>query len=141
MKRYIDYMDEITEDELLDGLLGNGLFCEKLPPIFTSEGFCNYCKKNPNVIKNSVPKRYVTFDSMRNINVPRTLGIPTPINYAILCFQLKENWEKIKDVFRKNTIADDYKVSRIHIRKRNNNKRRRINETANKSITRRRIKK
>ena len=46
MKSYYDYIDEITEDELYKGLLGYGLFAEKLPPIFTSESFYNYCISN-----------------------------------------------------------------------------------------------
>jgi hypothetical protein len=35
-KNYFDYMDEISSDELFDGLLGYGLFAEKIPPIFTA---------------------------------------------------------------------------------------------------------
>ena len=46
MKNYIDCMNEISDDELFDGLLGFGMFAEKLPPIFTSEHFLDYCIKN-----------------------------------------------------------------------------------------------
>lgn len=38
-------MNEISRDELFEGLLGYGLFAEKLPPIFTSKSFYDYCKK------------------------------------------------------------------------------------------------
>ena len=120
MKNYIDCMNEISDDELFDGLLGFGMFAEKLPPIFTSEHFLDYCKNNPSILGQSKPNRYVYFESIRNTNVPRALGIPTPICYGKLCLELKDNWDKIKDVFRNNTLNDNYKVSRIHIRKRQN---------------------
>lgn len=51
MKQYADYMDEITGDELYEGLMVCGMFSEKLPPIFTSEEFFEYAQtikdKNP----------------------------------------------------------------------------------------------
>lgn len=38
-KKYIDFMDEISEDELYEGLLAYGFFAEKLPPVFTAVPF------------------------------------------------------------------------------------------------------
>lgn len=38
-KKYTDFMDEISSDELYEGLLAYGLFAEKLPPLFTSVFF------------------------------------------------------------------------------------------------------
>ena len=35
-KKYADFMDEISSDELYEGLLAYGLFTDKLPPVFTS---------------------------------------------------------------------------------------------------------
>lgn len=35
-KKYADYMDEISADDLYKGLLSYGLFSEKLPLIFES---------------------------------------------------------------------------------------------------------
>ena len=43
-KKYTDFMDEISSDELYEGLLAYGLFAEKLPPLFTSVSFFHYCK-------------------------------------------------------------------------------------------------
>ncbi len=117
MKHYYEYMNEISEDELFDGLLGYGMFSEKLPPVFSSEEFCKYYK-SLSVIPPESATGYVYFESMRNTNIPRALGIPTPFNYAKLCQELKDNWESIKQVFKNNTINDEHKVSRIHIRKR-----------------------
>ena len=39
-------MNEITKDELLEGLLGYGMFAEKIPPIFTSKPLYDYCIAN-----------------------------------------------------------------------------------------------
>lgn len=38
-KSYLDHMESITSEELYRGLLGYGLFGEKLPPIFSSIDF------------------------------------------------------------------------------------------------------
>ncbi len=118
MKSYMDCLDEITGDELYEGLLGYGMFAEKLPPVFSSKAFYDYCVANPSAFNKKVEKGYIYFESMRNTNVPRPLGIPTPMKYAVLCGELRDNWDEIRDVFRNNTLGDPYKVSRLHIRKR-----------------------
>lgn len=38
-KKYTDFMDEISEDALYEGLLAYGLFAEKLPPVFNAVSF------------------------------------------------------------------------------------------------------
>lgn len=116
MKRYSEYMDEISADDLYKGLLAHGMFSDKLPPIFTSEPFYQYClTKKHNFAEK--PYDYVSFYSMRNINIPRQLGIPAPMAYEKLCKGLSENWEEIRKLLNENTSNQDYKVSRIHIRK------------------------
>ena len=115
-KSYYNFMTEISADELYDGLLGYGLFAEKLPPIFTSESFLDYCKKNNPTFDNR-RRNYISFNIMRNINIPRTIGIPTPMNYACLCKTLKDNWSNILNHFKDYTGGDNYRVSRIHLRK------------------------
>ena len=81
-KNYFDYMDEISSDELFDGLLGYGLIAEKIPPIFTSEAFSKWSKtqeektftdkqsKKKNVDWEYYGKDYIRYDTMRNINNP-----------------------------------------------------------------------
>lgn len=118
MKKYIDFMDEITADELYDGLLGYGMFAEKLPPVFSSVMFLDYCKNSGATFSKKKPKKYVCFESIRNTNIPRSFGIPTPMKYEVLCAELRDNWDGIRDVFRDNTMSNTYKISRIHIRKR-----------------------
>lgn len=116
MKKYFDYLKEITKDELYEGLLGYGLFSEMLPPFLSSESFFRYCKRNSHLATDG-NATYIEYNSMRNINIPRTIGIPSPFNYNGLCKALSDNWENIKKHFENNTKNEEYKKSRIHIRK------------------------
>ena len=109
-------MDEISADELYEGLLAYGFFAEKIPPLFTSVSFYEYCK-NMSYSFVSGWNEYITFRSMRNIRIPRLMGIPTPMKYERLCATLRDNWDKIKQHFHIQTDGQDYRVSRIHIRK------------------------
>lgn len=115
-RTYCDFMDEISSDELYEGLLGYGMFADKLPPIFSSESFYNFSLSitEPQDLK---WKNFVYFESMRETNIPRPLGIPDPIGYQQLCKALSDNWDKIKEHFHKQTDNQSYRVSRIHIRK------------------------
>lgn len=115
-KTYHHYSKSITKEELYDGLVGCGLFAEKIPNFLSSKEFLKYTKTITIPVDNK-PKDYVRYQSMRNINVPRQMAIPEPFVYAALCDFLKMNWNKIQKHFKKNTKKDSYKVSRIHIRK------------------------
>ena len=119
-KCYHEFTDEITPDEVYEGLLAYGLFTEKLPPIFTSEEFFKYCKTKKN------PADKVTdcilYESMRNNNVPRQLAIPDPFSYRRLCEYIREYWPKIQEHIKHCTEDQKYKVSRIHIRKKEGEK-------------------
>mgnify|MGYP004469519679 CR=1 FL=1 len=113
-KSYSDYMNEISADELYKGLLAYGLFNEKLPPVFTSEPFYNYAPIQPFSDK---PHGFIFHESMRDINIPRSLGIPNPMAYQRLCECLKDNWTEIQSRFERQTNGDSHKISRVHIRK------------------------
>lgn len=102
-------------------MLGYGFFTDKLPPIFTSETFFQYCKTN-NPSFDGKAQNYIHFESIRNTSVPRSLGIPVPMKYESLCRILRDNWDNIRDCLRQNTMGQPYKISRIHIRKLNNQK-------------------
>lgn len=60
---------------------------------------------------------YIKYSSMRNINIPRVFGIPTPMKYQRLCATLRDNWESIKNHFHIQTDNQEYRISRIHLRK------------------------
>ena len=115
-KKYSDFMDEISSDELYEGLLAHGFFAEKLPPVFTAVPFFNYCKT---ASQNFKPKwsEYITFRVMRNIKIPRIMGIPNPFQYQILCARLRDNWDNLRKHFHTQTDGQRYRISRIHLKK------------------------
>ena len=116
-KKYAEFMDEITADELYEGLLGYGMFANKLPPVFTSVPFFNYCQVNSPTYSDKDWYDYVYYSSMRNVNIPRAFGIPTPMKYQRLCAVLRDNWGNLKQHFHQQTDHQKYRVSRIHLRK------------------------
>lgn len=119
-KSYIQNLEEISKEELLEGLIGYGLFADKLPPFLTSKKFYDFCILQKESFFEKKAKRYTQYESMRNINIPRVLAIPNPIAYRNLCNILSENWSDILEHFRVKTANHKYKVSRIHVRKINN---------------------
>lgn len=116
-KTYSNFMNEITPDELYDRLIQYGLFSEKLPPVFDCTDFLTYCKKTDRPTFSQQRYPFVVFDSMRNINIPRSIGIPTPMAHERVCKTLKDNWEAIQSHFQNVTSMNTHIVSRIHIRK------------------------
>ena len=115
-KKYIEFIDEISQDELYEGLLGYGFWPDKLPPIFTSIQFLDYCKTRSNPF-NAEWSEYITFRVTRNIGIPRIMGVPNPFQYERMCAELRDDWENLKLHFREQTENQNYRVSRIHIRK------------------------
>ena len=109
-------MDEISADELYEGLLGYGFFAEKIPPVFTSVPFYDYCKTVSSPFEPGWDD-YITFRVMRNISIPRIMGIPNPFKYQRLCAELRDDWDKIRVHFHSQTDQQAYRMSRIHIRK------------------------
>lgn len=116
MKRYIDYQNEISQSDLFDGLVGYGLFADKIPNFLTSKAFLTFIKGDTFPLSEK-PKDFVRYSNMRNINIPRPLAIPEPFAYANQCKSFSDYWQEIKDHFQTKTEADPYKISRIHIRK------------------------
>lgn len=116
IKSYYECLNEISSDDLFDGFLGYGLFAEKIPNFLTSEYLLDFCKNNtPNF--NQKNFSYIKYENVRNINVPRSLAIPNPFAYYKQCQILKDNWDHIKKHFRDKTKDNNYKISRIHIRR------------------------
>lgn len=119
MRKYSDYTNEISPSELYNGLVGFGLFAEKIPNFLTSEFFLSFTKSLIFPLDNK-PKDYIRYSSMRNINIPRPLAIPEPFAYANQCKSLSDNWLQLQNHFTNKTINDEFKVSRIHIRRLHN---------------------
>jgi len=123
MRSYFDFMNDFNKEEILEGLVSHGMFSEKLPPIFESHSFYEYCKNEMPKFNNTYKEsNYIKYESMRHINVPRSFGIPNPMNYYKLCLFISENWELIKMHFKEKTELEVQKVSKIHIRKMKNSK-------------------
>lgn len=116
-KRYADFMNEITPNELYDRLIKHGLFSEKLPPVFDASSFLSFCKDPQRPPFSKTRQQYASYSSMRNINIPRPIGIPTPMKHERLCACLRDNWDCLQEYFNKTTSNQKYIVSRIHIRK------------------------
>ena len=116
VKSYSDFMNEITSADLYAGLLAYGMFSEKLPPVFTSKSFFDYVQAKAPTFQGGAHK-YVYYENMRNINVPRPLAIPNPIAYQQLCAFLRDIWPNLQAHFQNNTRGELHRVSRIHLRK------------------------
>lgn len=118
MKTYLELHQEISKEELFEGLLGHGLFADKIPNFLTSESFFDYIQEQSTFPFNEKkPTEYIQYSNTRNMNVPRLLSIPAPFSYANQVFVLSENWERILKYLDKKTKKQTNKVSRIHIRK------------------------
>src|SRR5574344_423562 len=113
---YYDCMKQLSADEVYEGLLGFGLFSERLPPIFTSKPFYDYAIKHP-FSNDKYVSQFIVYNNMRNINIYRVLGIPTPFAYENLCSCIRNNWQLIQEYFLQKTGTQKYKISRVHLRK------------------------
>ena len=117
-KSYIECLRELTAEAVYKGLLRSGFFAEKLPPIFTSAAFFEYCKASNVKRPQTPPKRqYIVYENIGHNNLPRLLGIPAPFAYERLCYFIKEFCPKLLAHFAAKSKNDGYKVSRIHVRK------------------------
>ena len=94
-KSYYNFMSEITPADIYSGLLAHGMFSDKLPPVFTSKPFYDYVQTNSPTFQ-SKPHKYVYYENMRNINVPRPLAIPNPFAYQRLCAFLRDIWPNLQ---------------------------------------------
>lgn len=117
MKSYYQYMSEILPDELFEGLLGYGLFAEKLPGVFSGESFLAYCNTH-NCNFNHKGHDYVRYNAMRNTGITRQMAIPNPISYYCMCDFLRNNWEtNLLPYFYAKTSGQSFCYSQVHLQK------------------------
>lgn len=114
----------LSGEEVLVGLLDHGLFSEKAPPCFTSMGLAEVASAllgdllNENIeraLQKKIDRRahdYIRYEALRDINIPRHLGIPHPESYAVQALAIKKHWTEIKAHCRKPSPQ----VSRIYVR-------------------------
>ncbi|MEE0704954.1 MAG: RNA-directed DNA polymerase [Adlercreutzia sp.] len=120
-RRYSDFMDEISPEDLYVGLLGYGLFADKLPPMFSSKSFARHCMAQEPTCQKE-PSNWITFSYTRNTSAKREFGIPSPFAYEALIRHLSNKWTELRTILVNNTAFHPYRISRIHIRRRKNTK-------------------
>lgn len=124
-KFFTDWDDgQLRTDEVFTGLLDFGLFAEKVPPCFTSKGLAAIVEKefvgllneeDGKILKENIDKKshdYIRYEALRDINIPRHLGIPHPESYAVQVLAIKKHWEEIK----LHNDKPSPQASRIHVR-------------------------
>lgn len=114
----------ISEQEVLTGLLNHGLFAEKVPQCFSSKGLAEFVadtiptlldQPDENALKAVLGKRshdYIRYEALRDLNVPRHLGIPHPEAYSIQALAIFKHWKEIALHCNK----PEPQVSRIYVR-------------------------
>ena len=114
----------ISEQELLMGLLDYGLFAEKVPQCFTTKGLAEFVMEtilttldepDEQKLKKILGKRshdYIRYEALRDLNVPRHLGIPHPEAYSIQALAIRKHWKEIS----LHCDKPDPQVSRIYVR-------------------------
>lgn len=116
--------EKLSPDDLIDGLLNFGLFPEKVPPCFTSVGLARAAKElladfisssDESTLRSEIDKHssdYIRYEALRDINVPRHLGIPHPAAYAVQVLGIARHWETIS----KHCNKPLPQFSRIYVR-------------------------
>ena len=116
----------LSADEAFTGLVDYGLFGEKLPPCFTSEGLSEHVptrllsltkESDENKLKKLLGKGrhdFIRYESLRHhVNIPRQMGVPHPESYIVQCLALNRHWTKIK----KHCAKPEIPVSRLFAQK------------------------
>lgn len=114
----------VSSSDVLTGLLDYGLFAEKVPPCFSTDGLTAIVveamngfldEKNEQKLIKKIEKcchDYVRYEALRDTNVPRHLGIPHPESYAVQALAISKNWKEISTHCNEPNPA----FSRIHVR-------------------------
>lgn len=116
--------EKLSSSDVLTGLLDHGLFAEKVPPCFSTAGFSTIVSEtmadlidedDDEKLKkkiNTGSHDYVRYEALRDINIPRHLGIPHPEAYAIQALVISKHWQEIATHCNQPRPA----ISRIHVR-------------------------
>ena len=113
---YSGFLEKLDAEAVFEGLLGFGMFADKVPPILTSEYFFNHRKASAHMPE-SGQHDWISFRYMRNVNQFREFGIPNPFAYELLVREIVKNWDNIKALLKDATADQPYRISRIHPRK------------------------
>lgn len=110
--------------DVLTGLLDFGLFAEKVPPCFLSAGLTDIVsetmadlldEKDDKKLKDKIDNcchDYARYEALRDINIPRHMGIPHPESYAVQALAISKHWQEIATHCNQPKPA----ISRIYVR-------------------------
>lgn len=123
-----DWFDSTKENlspaDVLTGLLDHGLFAEKVPPCFSTAGLTAIVsetmadlleEKDEKKLKEKIDKcshDYVRYEALRDINIPRHLGIPHPESYAVQALAISKHWQEVATHCNQPKPA----ISRVYVR-------------------------
>ena len=115
----------LTANAAFVGLADHGLFNDRMPHCFTSEGLSGYvtqnmlntlAEKDDRKLRKALEKTrhdFIRYDALRDVNVPRQLGAPHPESHLLQCLVMEHYWGQIKRHCRKPAIP----ASRTYVRK------------------------
>lgn len=116
--------EQLSEADVLIGLLDHGLFAEKVPPCFATAGLAAIVSETmENFLEEEDDKKlrskidkcghdYVRYEALRDINIPRHMGIPHPEAYAVQALAISKHWQVIAMHCNQPYPA----ISRIYVR-------------------------
>ena len=119
-----DTKEKLSSSDVLIGLLDYGLFAEKIPPCFSTKGLTAIVsevmgsfleEKDEKKLKKTIDNcchDYVRYEALRDINIPRHLGIPHPEAYAIQALAITKGWQEIAT----HCNLPDPAFGRVHVR-------------------------
>lgn len=120
-----DTKELLQEHEALTGLLDYGLFSSKIPPCFRSTGLSSFVKNelggilaenDDKKLRKTLDKYshdYIRYESLRDTNIPRGMGIPHPESYGLQVLAITKHWEEILKHCNKPNVI----FSRVYVRK------------------------
>ena len=115
----------LTPNAAFLGLADHGLFNDRIPHCFTSVGLSHFVTQNMMDILTEEDDRklgklldktrhdFIRYDALRDVNVPRQLGVPHPESHLLQCLMIEYYWREIKRHCSKPSAA----VSRTFVRK------------------------
>ncbi len=121
---YVFTKEELCPSDVLRGILEYGLFPEKIPPCFSSIGLADFASLYFNGLLDEESNKklkdkiiglrsdYVRYQSLRDSNTPRNMGIPHPAAYAIQALAISKCWREIAEHCNKPKPT----FSRIYVR-------------------------
>lgn len=116
--------EKLSPQEVLTGLLDHGLFGEKVPPCFMSVGLGAAVSftmdhamalTDDKALEKEVSARahdYIRYESIRDINIPRHMGIPHPESYGMQVLAITRHWKLIAAHCNRPSPP----ASRVHVR-------------------------